>query len=71
MRNELQARLVGTLPADERAKALADLAPYGAVQLSRVIVAPRGVAKLCDTISNEIETGTFDTSGGARLQSKQ
>ena len=68
---DLQSRLVGTLPADERAKALVDLVPYGTVQLSRLIIAPRGVGKLCDTVSNEIETGIFDTSGGAKLQSKQ
>lgn len=69
--SDLQSRLVAALPADERARALADLAPYGTVQLSRLIIAPRGVAKLCDTVSNEIETGIFDTSGGGKLQSKQ
>lgn len=67
---DLQARIVSSLPAEERAKTLVELAPYGTVALSRLIIAPRNVQKLCDVVSNEIETGLFDTSGQAKLPAR-
>lgn len=67
---DLQGRVVSSLPAEERAKTLLELAPYGTVALSRPIIAPRNVQKLCDVVSNEIETGLFDTSGQAKLPAR-
>lgn len=70
MTPELQGRLIAGVAAEDRAKTLTDLAPYGTVLMSRIMVMPRSVPKMCDTIASELETGLFDTSGRAKLPSK-